>query len=216
MTARKLSSKYFFFVMVGIVVLLALLCVGGLGLGNSLLTKKTQKLTELKLENRVLDEQKIAVVQAQKDLEKYAELERIAKQVVPQDKDQAKTVREIIKFAEEAGIGITSVSFPSSTLGAAPAPAPKAADGEASTAPKATTPPITQVKPVDGVPGVYQLEITIQSSPDSVTFPKLLTFLKKLESNRRTSQVNSINITPNATNRSQLSVTMIINVYIKP
>lgn len=213
-----MNSKRFFFVMCGVVGLLCVASIAAVVLSNNMLAKKTSRLTDLKLENRVLEEQKISVLQAQKDIEKYAELERIAKQIVPQDKDQARAVREIVQIAQSSGISIASVSFPSSSLGATPAPAAKPAEGEGGSteAPKPTTPPVTQVKPVDGISGVYQLEITVQSSQDTATFTKLVDFLKKLELNRRTSSVSNITITPNTNNRSLLSFTMTINVYIKP
>jgi len=211
-----MNSKRFFYVMVGVVVLLGGLTVATVVLGNMALTKKTSKLTELKLENRVLDEQKVSVTQAQKDIEKYAELERVAKQIVPQDKDQAKAVRELVKLAEQSGVSVASVSFPSSNLGAA-APAPvKPADGEAATPVAPAAPAISQVKPVDGITGLYQMDITVQSNPDTTTFPELVEFLRLLESNRRTATISSINITPNSTNRGQLTFTMTLYVYIKP
>lgn len=217
MTA-KLTVKRFFFVMCGFVALLVILAVAMVVLGNNILAKKTSRLTELKLENRVLEEQKLSVTQAQKDIEKYAELERIAKQIVPQDKDQAKAVRELITLAAQSGIGIANVTFPTSSLGQAQQAAPKAEAGDdsSSQSSKPAAPPVTQVKPVEGINGVYQLEITVQSTADVATFPKLVDFLKRLESNRRTSQVSSITITPNAANRTLLSFNMIINVYIKP
>ena len=47
----------------------------------------------------------------------YSPLEKIAKIVVPQDKDQAKAVLEIVKIAGESGIKPTAINFPVSTLG---------------------------------------------------------------------------------------------------
>jgi hypothetical protein len=213
-----MTSKRVFLVMCGVVALLAILSFAAVVLGNNLLAKKNSKLTELKLESEVLEQQKVSILQAQKDIEKYAELERIVKQIVPQEKDQARTVREIIQFAEDAGIRIASITFPSSSLGQAAPAAPKPAEGEAAApAPAApAAPPVTQVKPVDGINGVYQLEINVQSVADTATFPTMIEFLKKLESNRRTSNVTNIMITPNAGNRTLLTYNMTINVYIKP
>jgi len=215
---KRLTSKHFFYLMSLGVGLLLVLCAATVIVGNGMLAKKTSKLTELRLENRVIDEQKVALTQAQKDIEKYAELERIAKQVVPQDKDQVKAVREIIKFAQETGVGIAGINFPSSTLGQAPVAAPKtnSTSEDTATPAKPVAPPVTQVKPVEGLTGVYQMEITVQSVPDTASFPKLIQFLRKLEGNRRTSQVSSLNISPNQSNRNILSFNMIINVYIKP
>ncbi len=219
-----MNSKRVFFVMLGLIVLLVVAAAGTVVLGNQFLTKKSGKLAELKLENRVLEEQALSVTQAQKDIEKYSELERIAKQIVPQDKDQAKAVRELVKLAQESGISLSSITFPSSNLGQAPPPAPKPTEDD-KTKDKAATPAtpaapaaptISQVKAVDGIPGLYQLDITVQPTPDSTSYPELITFLHKLESNRRTATINSLNITPNANNRNQLTFTMTLSIYIKP
>ncbi|HTE57219.1 MAG TPA: hypothetical protein VK694_00590 [Verrucomicrobiae bacterium] len=210
-----MTNKRFFYVLLGIVVLLSLLTVAGVVVGSSLLTKETQNLTDLKLENKVQEEQKIAVTQAKRDIVQYAELNKIAKQIVPQDKDQAQTVRELTKLAADSGIPIDSITFPSSTLGQAVAKPATPAAGETA-APKPTAPPITQVKPVEGMTGVYQLEISLQANSPGVTFSKLITFLQKLETNRRTAQVSSINITPDSLNPTSVKFTLVVNVFIKP
>lgn len=211
-----MNSKRVFFIMIGLVCLLVIAAAGSVVLGNQALAKKTSRLAELKLENRVLEEQALSVTQAQKDIDKYAELERIAKQIVPQDKDQAKAVREIVKLAQESGISLASISFPSSNLGQAAAPAAKPTEGETAAPAAPAAPSISQVKAVDGIAGLYQLDITTQSNPDTTTYPELITFLHKLESNRRTATISSINITPNSGNRNQLTFTMTLSIYIKP
>ena len=211
-----MSPKQFFFVMIGALALLGLLGVGSVAMANDMLTKKNNKLSELKLENEVLEQQKTAILQAQKDIEKYADLEKLAKQIVPQDKDQARTVREVIALAAQSGIDISSITFPSSSLGQKAAPAAKPAEGESGSAtPKATTPPVTQVTAVDGIPGVYRLDITVQTG-DPATYAKLIAFLKSLEANRRTAQVVDLTITPSSSNRNFLSITMKVSVYVKP
>jgi hypothetical protein len=211
------SNKRFFYILVGVVILLSLLTIAGVVVGSSLLTKKTQKLTDLKLENKVQEEQKIAVSQAKRDIDQYAELNKIAKQIVPQDKDQVQTVREITKLASDSGISIDSITFPSSTLGQAQAKPAAPAAGETAAPTGPATPPITQVKPVEGMKDVYQLEINVQANTaTNITFGKFISFLQKLESNRRTSQVSSITITPDGTNPNNIKFSLVVNVYIKP
>lgn len=197
----KLSPKRFFYVMTGWVALLFILSIGAVVAGNNMLVSKNNRLSELKLENSVLDEQRIALAQAKRDIAQYSDLENIAKQIVPQEKDQARTVRELVRFGNETGVNITSVGFPTSTLG----------DAAAKT--KAGT--ITQVEPVEGLNGVFQMEINLGTG-NSIDFPRLIAFLDRLESNRRTSQVGEITITPNIENRDMLDFTLKINVYIKP
>ena len=217
-----MTAKRVFYIITGSLVLMTALGVAGLVLGNKLLVKSSGRLNSLKLETSVIDEQHNSLKQAKQDIEKYAELESIAKTVVPQEKDQARTVREIVRFAEESGVPITDITFPSSDLGSVKAkPTTPAPSTDSSSTPKApaapATPPVSQVKPVEGIKGVYQLEVTIQNDNDSPTrYQNLLTFLHKLEQNRRTSQVTNVGIQPDPKNRNLITYNMTINVYIKP
>ncbi len=207
--------------MLGLIGLLVLGSVASIVVGNSMLKKQSNELINLKLENKVLDEQQIALISANKDIDKYADLEKVTKSIVPQDKDQAKSVREIVKLAEESGIDISSLSFPSSNLGtAAPKPETTNKPEGSGDSPKPATPsapPVSQVKAVDGIPGVYQLEITLQSdSTKPVSYINLINFLTKLEQNRRTAQVAQISIQPKGNDIRELTFTIVINVFIKP
>lgn len=200
--------------------------IGSLYYSNNLLLKKTQGITSIKIESLTLDEQQRSLVQAKKDIEKFSELEKITKTIVPQEKDQAKTVRELVKISEESGITIASISFPSSTLGQAPKKAEpaqnedtkkSATDDQSKQAPTATTPQTTQVKAVEGITGVYQMEISLQSdTSDPIPYRNLVKFLSKLEQNRRTSQVSSITVTPNVDDRDLVTFNVLLNVYLKP
>lgn len=210
-----MNSKKFFFVMIGIVVLLALGNIGALLAGNLLLHRKSQSLTDLKLSSKVLDEQQNSLKQAKNDIEKYSDLETIAKAVVPQDKDQAETVREIVKIAKDNGITLGTISFPASTLGQTQ---PKATTTEGSdSTPKTVTAPITQVQPVEGIKGVYSLQVNIlQDTTKPVSYEKLISFLTALEKNRRTSQVTSVTVQPSPQDRSKLTFSLNVLTYIKP
>lgn len=213
-----MTSKRVFFILIGLMAALAFAFVGVMVFGNKILQERSKKLVELKLENAMLEQQQVALVQANKDIERYAELEKIAKAVVPQDKDQAKAVREIIQLAEKHGIAIRSITFPASTLGQKAAPAPKA-EGEDNAAQKPAAPPITQAKPVEGITGVYALEMNI--IPDDsrpITYYQFLDFLSSLENNRRTAQVTQIRIDPKSRSRTNplISFSLTINIFIKP
>jgi hypothetical protein len=212
-----MNSKRVYFIMIGALVLSFGLLIGAVVFGDSLLKKKSSDLMGLKLENRVLDEQQVSLIQANKDIQKYAELEKTANAIVPQDKDQARTVREIVKLAEESNIPISSISFPSSTLGQPAAVAPKTAAGDTPAKAAPAAPSITQVKPVEGMTGVYQMEIAVQSEASRpVPYSSLITFLSKLENNRRTAQVSTITITPFAQNINLVTFNLGINVFIRP
>ncbi|MBA3758479.1 hypothetical protein H0X10_02515 [Candidatus Saccharibacteria bacterium] len=208
-----MSNKRVFYVMIAAIVLTTGIATASVVLGSSMLKKKSLELTELKIQDRLIEEQQIALVQANKDIEKYEDLETISKSIVPQDKDQAITVREIIKLADASKIKISTISFPTSTLGQKAPPVAPSADG---TTPKVQAPPISQVKPVDGIQGLFQLEVTIQVNEIAPTYNQLIEFLGKLEQNRRTAQVTSISIDPSATNRNLVEFNLTMNVFVKP
>lgn len=194
-----LTPKRLYYIMLASLILLTVLAIGGAVIGNVLLQKQSQHLRDMKLRREVLSEQKIALDQAKQDLEEYAELEQIAKQVVPQEKDQVRTVREIAKFAEESGINLSAIGFAESELGE----------------PTASNVNLTQLEQVEGLNNVYGMEIML-STGSPAQFAQLVDFLERLESNRRTSQISTIEISPDTENRSLLSFNITLNVYIKP
>lgn len=211
-----MSSKRAFFVMSGCLALTCVLFISAILLGNRMLQKKSARLLALKVDNRTLDEQQKSLLQAKKDIEKYEELNRIAKTIVPQEKDQARTVREIVSIAESSGIKISNITFPSSNLGQAQVKPVAPKEGETPT-PTPAAPPLTQVKPVENIKGLYQLEINIQSDSGApIPYAKLIDFLTRLERNRRTAQVTSITVQPSSTSRGLITFSVVINVYIKP
>lgn len=213
-----MNSKRVFQIMLSCLLLSGVLTIGGVVFANRLLQRSAERLHDLKLENHVIEDQQLSLIRAKQDIEKYSGLQRIAEAVVPQEKDQARAVREITSFAQANGITIANISFPTSELGQATA-APAAPPADGSTAPAApTAPPLTQVAPVKGIPGVFQLEIAVQSDDERpVTFGQLTGFLERLEHNRRTAHVSNISIRqPIQQDRSKLAFTLTVNVYIKP
>lgn len=200
-----MTSRKYFFVLLAVFILLIGLIIGAAVGGNILLQKRSAKLTEVKTETKAVEAQQTALIQAKKDVERYSDLEKIVKSVVPQDKDQAKTVREIVTIAAQNKIPIKSVSFPSSTLGdKAPAGSPQA---------KTNAP--TQLTPVEGITGVYSLEIEVESAV-KVPYKNFLSFLNDLEKNRRTAHVASIDLTPDPKENNNLDFKLTLNAYVKP
>jgi len=192
--------------------LLAILLVVSVWLGTSILRSSADKLQEAKVNSDVVSLQENSLAQANNDIEKYSELAELSNRIIPQEKDQARTVREIINIANQSDISITSITFPASNLGAAQ-PAPQAgSDGVA----VQQAPSITQAKPVAGIPGLLELAITVQVTDNPVTYNQLISFLDNLEQNRRTSQVQGVNITPDANDRSKITFNISLAVFIKP
>lgn len=206
-----MNSKRVYYIMIGLISLLFIgLMAGAYGV-NSLLQSRSNDLTNLKLKDQVLANQQVDLAKAKQDVAKYSPLNQIAQAIVPQDKDQAEAVLEITNLAKQSGIGrLDSITFPASTLGGSstgtkPAPA------------NAKVNSLTQLTRVAGVPGVYEMQITIaQTNDDAVPYDKFMTFLSKLEQNRRTAQVTSINVQPNSQNLNLVSFNLIVNVFIKP
>jgi len=213
MSAVKLDSKKFFYVMLTIFILSIVGGGGMLFLANSMLTKRSQNVVDLKLESAEIEAQLTAYQAAKKDVEKYSYLNTIITSALPQDKDQARSVREIFLLAQQAGITIKSIQFPSSTLGGAA--------GGPVTTPAAASSTVTQAKPVTGLVGVYSIEAIVTPAADGkdniVKYSQLISLLEKIESNRRAMQVASIQLSPlGAGSSDSISFTLTLNIFIKP
>src|SRR5690606_18112618 len=132
----NLSTKNLYFGMIGVCVLaLAALLAGAYGV-DKVLERKSEDVRAARLDGLVLEEEQRRLAKARADIEKYQSLAEIAKHIVPQDKDQAQTVREIVKIAAAHNISLGSITFPSSSLGG------KNADR-------------SQLTPVKDIPDVY-------------------------------------------------------------
>lgn len=209
-----MSSKKLYFVLVGLLVLLGVGIVGGAYEADSLLRQRSATLVSQKAKSAALDAEQKQLVQDKKDIQTYGNLNAIATSIVPQDKDQAEAVREIVNIAQQSNIPhLSSISFPTSTLGGLAG----AVGATASPTASASKNNLTQLTPVKGIAGVYTLQITVQvSDTAAVPYSTFISFLEKLEQNRRTSQVSNISVTPNAQNPSLVAFTLVIDEYIKP
>lgn len=205
-----MNSKRLFYGLVGVLLIVAALFAGSVYLGWKHLDKQTSKLSDLKVEASVLQDTQRSLAKAKKDIVTYSDIEQVTKTVIPQEKDQARTVREIVKIAADNNIAIASIGFPASTLGTKPAAG--AGGAAAATAPGVTT----QTQKVDGISNVERLEMIVTSeSARPALYTDFISFLSDLEKNRRTAQVSNINIQPVADNRNRLSFSITLNVYIK-
>ncbi|HTE22154.1 MAG TPA: hypothetical protein VK674_03870 [Candidatus Limnocylindria bacterium] len=203
-------SKKVFYGLLGLLILVLLGAGASTVYGTKMLKKTGQELLDLKLQNTVLDREEASLAQAKKDIEKYSDLEQVAKSIVPQEKDQARTVREIVSLARQSGVSLSTITFPESTLGQKPTAAKKGSKTPA--APAGTT----QLLPVTGLTGVYAMEIAVESDKAKpITYPQLLDFLKRLEQNRRTSHVTNLSIQPDEEDRNLVTFSLKVNAYIK-
>lgn len=200
MSSKKISN-----ILTGLLVLLGIGLFASVYVANKVLSDKSKELVDLKATKLASEQQEAQLVKSKNDIEKYGELNEIAKSVVPQDKNQAKTVSEIVSLAQQSGISrLSSVAFPPSTLGG-------------NTKQVKTPSGLTQVTPVKDIAGVYKLQITVtQADSDPVPYNNFITFLSKLEHNRRTAQVSSINVRPDPNKSDMVSFTLVIDEFIKP
>ncbi|HEY5152555.1 MAG TPA: hypothetical protein VII55_01130 [Candidatus Saccharimonadales bacterium] len=219
-------SQRLYYLLIGLIGLLLV----GLGAGaygiNQLLTSHAAQLTSLKAKNLALSQEQLSLVKAKKEVNTYNSLLKITQTVVPEDKDQAEAVREIVNIAAKNGVNLEAINFPASTLGTTGSssaaassgvatPAASASPGSASASSKASK--LSQLLPVKNIPGVYDLLITVQSNPNRpVAYNSFISFLSDLEHNRRTAQISTITLQPDTNNRSLLSFTLTLNEYIKP
>lgn len=200
-----MTPKRLFYLLLITVSLLFIATISTGYVANSVLSQQAEKLRQLKAESEATRELQSLLQKNKSDIKRYSDLNEIAKAVVPQDKDQALTVREIVKIANDSGItNLTSINFPASTLG-----------GTASGGSQAGG--LSQVIPVKGISGVYLLPITVTvDSSNPVSYSQFTTFLQRLEQNRRTAQVSEITITPDPKNPSTIAFVITLNEYIKP
>jgi cell division protein FtsL len=214
-----MTSKRFHLLLLGIISLLFVGLIAGAYEVNSLVSSESQKLSSLKAKDQALTQQQAGLKMAKKSLAQYSELQQIASAIVPEDKSQAETVRQLSNIASSNGIKLASITFPASTLGAVSAGA-ATASGSATAAPPAPSAASTktsQLTPVKTIPGVYQLPIVVTSdSQNTAPYPRFISFLTDLENNRRTAQVTNISIIPDQNNRGNVSFIITLNEYIKP
>lgn len=210
-----MNSKKLNFVFIGVLVLLFILLIVGTSAATSLLESKANELTDLKAQDMALEEQKIALAKAKKDIEVYSDLEKITRAIVPEDKSQAEAVREIVKIAGQNNISLASITFPSSTLGGTVGG--KSSTAKPAPAPKANAKSLSQLEAVPNIPGVYKLTISVNTDPSKpVPYNRIISFLKDLENNRRTAQVSTISLQPDVKNPGNLTLNLTLNGYIKP
>jgi hypothetical protein len=214
-----MTSKRLHLLLLSVIGLLLIALVGGAYLLNSALTKKGETLTNLKAQTMALQQEQDGLKKAKKQVAAYADLEKVTRAIVPEDKSQAEAVREIVKIAGANKITLSSITFPASTLGNSTAPKSSATAAKTATPvnQNSTANKLSQLQAVPNIPGVYLLEITLESDQRRpVTYNQFISFLDGLEKNRRTSQVSGITLQPDTKNRSLLNFTLTINGYIKP
>ncbi len=214
-----MTAKRLFIILVSVMFLSLIGIAGSVYAMSGLFKTKGSQLASNKAQVDLLTKQQAGIAKSKRDITRYAELEKITKAIVPQDKDQAETVREITNIAAANSVEITAITFPNSSLGSAAAKTPTAAvpSGGAATSGVDKKAALSQLTQVANIPGVYNLQITISNNTNhTVSFSQLNAFLRGLENNRHTAAVSTVNIQPIAGNPNKLVFSLTINDYIKP
>jgi hypothetical protein len=198
-----MTTKQFHYFLISFLVVAAFSILVAANEANSLLITQSGDLIKAKAKVTALDKEQQQLVVDKQQINKYQSLNQIAKAVVPQDKNQAEAVREIVNLAAQSGIPqLSSITFPASTLGGVSNGSSKG---------------ITQVTSVSGIPGVFDLPITVsQDATNPVNYSNFLNFLSSLEKNRRTAVMKSITVEPKPSNPSDVSFTLVIEEFIRP
>ncbi len=208
-----MNHQRVFFGMIGLLIISLLISIFGTYEINNILNSKSVVLASQQTKISTLNSEQLSLINAKSELSKYSSLYSIAQSVVPQNKDQTQTVRQIINIAAANNITIGSITFPSSNLGTT------TTSGVATGSIAVGNPNLSQLVKVPTIPGVYTLPITITSSNlanQLSTFNEFIGFLQGLENNRQTAQVTSLLITPNSQNSNYISFNISLNIYIKP
>lgn len=198
-----MTSKRLYFILVAALSLLVIGFLGGAYGANLVLQQQAQTVLKARSKSASLEQQQVQLNRAKASIIKYKEVGAIAKSIVPQDKDQAQAVREIVNVAAQNGVELGTITFPTSTLGGATSGAGASK--------------LSQLKPATGISGVYTLQITVQSdSTRPSDYNKFINFLAALERNRRTALVSGITLQPDPKNPSLVTFTLTVEEYIKP
>lgn len=204
-----MSSKDVYRIQSVLLALLVIIFVVVFFSANSAIKKTGEQLKTKKAEAYQLENTKNSLMSAKQDISKYQDIAKIAKAVVPEDKNQAVAVREIVNLASQNGINLSSINFPASNLGSS------LGTGMGSAPSKKDS--LSQLKQVAKFPGVYELMINVESDTSKpVAYDKFINFLSGLEKNRRTAQVNSITLTPSSSDTNLVTFVINLNEYIKP
>lgn len=217
-----MNSKRVYYLMLALIALLFVGLIAGAYGANSLLTTQANSLIQMKAKSKALDKEQQQLVLAKKQIAANADLNKIVSTVVPQDKDQAEAVREIVNIASANHITLGSITFPASSLGTSALSTPSSSAASSAAKPfnggsTGKSSGLSQLQPVKNIPGVYDLQITVQGDPKvAVPYSQLISFLSALEHNRRTAQVSTITIEPDKDNAKLITFSLTLDEYIKP
>jgi Tfp pilus assembly protein PilO len=189
---KKLNAKLFFWILIGLNVLLLGATLVVFTQASSVGAKKSQKIAEYKAMGQANDQLIGYYKVLQSTLNENQDIESIAQKVLPTDKDQSAALADLDKFSKSNHVPIQQISF---------SPGTNKGSGKTLTSPS-------------GVKGVSA--VTVALSCTNATYENMISFLQTIETTQRRMQVTSLNITPNETNPNLLNrVDMTVDIYLK-
>ena len=214
-----MTTKKAHFGLLGLLVLVIVAIGLAMYFSRVFLKSNSDSLVNAKLELYKIDETEYIYRKNQAILQENQETADILASVLPQEKDQAKAVREITQIASDNGLSVKAIRFPGSDLVITNKPVAAQTQGSTTT-PQATPsgPTISQAKPVNGLNNVLgiavEVELTSARSGAQISTDQVLSFLQQIENNRRNIRVTSINFGSSVDEGKTLKIDTLL--FIKP
>lgn len=206
-----ISAKKAYYGLIGLLIIV----IAGIGavlyFSRVFLKANSDKLVAAKLELYKIDETESAYRKNQALLTANQDTADILASVIPNEKDQAKAVREITQIAADNGLSVKAIRFPGSDL----VITNKSTTAEQKTA---TSQSVSQAKVVPGLTNVLgivvEIELNSANANQTISTDQVLGFLQKVENNRRNIRVTSINFGSAVDEGKTLKVDTLL--FIKP
>lgn len=164
--------------------------------GNSQLKAKSATISDLIADKDISQDKIISLQKAKNDAENLDSTIQLLDRLLPKNKQQEELIADIIYTAtSEAGIPFSNVSSFSFSGSSEP-------DSLSGT-----------VASKDN-PGVYEYPFTLQIN--KISYATMLTLLSEIETNGRIVQVDDIQISPDSSDPSLLSISLSTKAYLKP
>lgn len=192
-----MNPKRFFFLMIVVLVMSAMVVVAGFVWGDKYLKQQSKDISRLMAENDALQKGLDDINRAEGSLADKAAVEALISAVLPAEKTQQNLIANIINTATtQAGIPanrISSISF--------------SGTGEPDELSGATA--------SKEIPGVYYYPFAIVFN--DISYDTLLKFFGEIEKNKRIIQADQVQISPNKAEPGMLSsVNLSLKTFIKP
>lgn len=216
-----MTTKKAHYGLLGLLILIIIAIGLAMYFSRVFLKTNSDKLVNAKLELYKIDETEYIYRKNQAILQENKETADILSSVLPQEKDQAKAVREITQIAGANGLSVKSIKFPGSDLVITNKPATTTQPQGSTTTPAPAAPAgptISQAKPVSGLSNVLgiavEIELTSSRAGAQISTDQVLSFLQQVENNRRNIRVTSINFGSSVDEGKTLKIDTIL--FIKP